>query len=472
MKRRRGRSLVSGTALVLATGAAFFAGSHLRHKESQPRAIQPVRVVQAEERGALTASASRPGGAPAPDVGGLDTFDTVYQLVKRHYADPLPSDTKLARGAVKAMIGRLEDPNSYFLEPAQRTLLETESEGRFEGIGAALFVEPQKKEGYTDHKIVVVAPLGGSPAEKAGLKPGDIITRIDGKWVLGYNPLVTFTKVYERWQGREVTDEELEKARDAARTRIESGVSLLPAQMLLRGDKSVKALASKPRHTLTIERPGAKAPLTIEVETGTTRVSPVSHRLLEGGALYLRIALFTDAAVEAVKGALATLPAGAAGIVLDLRGNPGGAFESAQKIAGLLAGAGPFATEVGPKSKPPVKLLSAAGNAPKVPITVLIDRGTASTAEALAIALAERGVASLAGEKSFGDALVVGLFPLDDGSGFTLTTGKLVSPKGIAWAGAGLTPDVPIAAGTPEEQILSRAVAALRLHPRVAVKPS
>lgn len=455
MKRKQQSGALYGAGVFLAMGVAFAGGAMLK-KSGTPKAkpLTPVRVAEASE-GPSSVHLTAPAGESSES---LATFEEVYRRVENEFTDPLPSDTKLSQGAVSAMVASLEDPHSYFLNPAQRQLIDNEGKGKFSGIGAGLFLRAQKTEGYTDFKIVVVAPLPGSPAAKAGLKPGDVITRIDGKYVLGYNPLVQYIKVVERWQNKAVTDEELEKSRLATQTKITTGIPFAAAQMALRGDGTVKQLAGKTSYPITVQRPGVTAPVTVTVTPGTTEVSPVESKTLPNGAAQIKVAAFTDSAPAAVKAALDKLPKNA-GVVLDLRGNPGGTFPAAQKITGMLVGAGPLVNEVraGGK-KTPIASTGAALGTRK--ITVLVDKGTGSTAEAVAQGLAERG-ATLTGTSTFGDGVAQTLYKLEDGSGFTLTTGKLISPKGVAWTGVGLTPKVAIAPGTPEDQVLARAAATL-----------
>jgi carboxyl-terminal processing protease len=458
--------LVFGAAVVGATSAAFAGGSHLRHRNADAAPLDPVRVVQARDGASLARVAPGNVGGGNADIG-VGTYETVYEFVRRNYVDPLPGDTKMAHGTVKAMIATLEDPNSFYLEPAQKALFDGEAAGRYSGIGAALYVRSFKHDGYTDHKIVVVAPLPGSPAEKAGVRAGDIITRVNGKWILGYNPLVSYMQTVQKVRNGDASEDELRKVVESAQTKIRTGVSFLPAQLFLRGDKSVAALTTSPKVMLTLERAGNKEPITVEVTPAETRVEPVVSKTIDSGAYYIKVATFTDETTAAAKQALAAVPATAPGIILDLRGNPGGSIDAAQGIFGQLAGAGTMAVEIGVKGK---RTPIAAGGRPvtNLPVTVLIDRGTASTAEMLAAGLADSGRGTLAGQATFGDAVSQTLYALGDGTAFTLTTAKLASPKGVSWAGTGLQPQVAITPGTAEDQVLARAVAALKERPRVA----
>lgn len=465
MTRRRSSSLLFGSVLVLATGVAFAGGARLRQGR-QTVAREALKPAVGRAQVAENGHAIAPSEPRAQDFGG--TFETVYALVKDQYYDALPSDSKMARGSVKQMIAALEDPNSYFLEPEQRKLVESEIKGVFSGIGAPLSIQSSKKEGYTDYKLVVVAALAGSPAEKAGLKSGDVITHIDGKWILGYDPMLSFVKVVQRFQNREADEKEYEKARISTRDRLAGGIRLHAAEMILRGDTSMsKVLPKKEKHSLTVLRASSATPIKVDIAFATTTVTDVSSKVLENKAMYLKIPYLKVGVDTEVAKALESFPSDCSGLVIDLRGTSGGSFEAMQRIAGLLAGRGPVALEVGANGKR-ATIMTAEEARVKVPLTVLVDQGTASTAEALAACLNERVGAPLIGEKTFGDALVQGMYLLEDGSGFTLTAGKLLSSKGIAWAGIGLRPQVALAKGTPENEVLSRALATLKGRPQIA----
>ncbi len=461
-KPRGGSSWAFGVALAVATGAAFAGGAFLREQPPPVgriapglRVAAPARFAQAggadaapftNERRAFGGDSSGQGSVADDgaddEKDGVKTFEDVYNLVKEHYVDALPTDTKMSRGAVRAMILSLNDPNSVFLEPEQRAVYEREASGMFAGIGAALYVDSRKRDGFTERKIVVQDALPGSPAEKAGLRTGDVITHIDGKWILGADPLLDYNRVMKKFEARDATEDEVQRAADAAQERIKGGLGLFAAQMQLRQGKD------EPR-TLTVERATSPRPLKIRLTTAETDVATVSgvrpnSARGAGDGAYIAVRALTEKTGDAFAGALAELPASGT-LTLDLRDNPGGSLEAAEEIDRLLTGAksGAFAIEIGAHGKR-TPLVTAQSNAPATSasrtVTVLVNRGTAGVAEALAASLADKGVATLAGGRTFGDASSQTLYPLADGSAFTLTTGKLTSPKGTSWAVTGLLP--------------------------------
>jgi carboxyl-terminal processing protease len=382
----------------------------------------------------------------------------------------------MSHGAIQAMISSLNDPNCYFLEPEQFALLDAEGAGRFSGIGSSLYVRSLKRNGYTDYKIVIVAPLPGSPAEKAGLKPGDVITHVDGKWVLGYDPFLKANKLAERIQAHDTdADEEaLRKEVDAARRKAQGGIGLLPAQMVLRGDRKTIAQLKLPadKRTVTVERPGAAQPITVTLDPATIVAPALSSRTLSDGIGYVKIPIFTEKTTEEFRTALASLPEDR-GLILDLRGNPGGLLDAAMNVEALLSDSGTFGYEVVAGGKQtPLKAATTATAGPARKVIVLVNRGTASVAEAVAASLVDQGVATIVGGQTFGDASVQMAYSLPDGSAFVLSTGKMVGPRRTDWSTTGLMPKVAMAQETPDDQVISKAADLLRKGSQMATAPT
>lgn len=475
-QRSSGRSsLLFVSALAVGTGAAFATGSHLKQRVPGVETVRASSSQLAEARtkgqpGGIAIPHSLSNGKKGPDfASGLSTFETVYQLVEQNFVDKLPTNAALSQGTVKGMLATLNDPNSQFLDTAQHNMLLAEAEGKYAGIGAPLHIKSLKRDGYTEYKLVVVAPVPGSPAEKAGLKSGDIITHVDNKWVLGYDPFLKFAKMAKKIQDRDADadEDEARKELEAAKKRALGGITLMGAYRTLRGDQAIlKTLKLKPdTRTVTVERAGAKSPIKLTMTPGITEVrEAVTTKTLPGGVGYIKVRLLTEKSGEAFRTALAQVPTDK-GLVLDLRGNPGRQLEPAQQIAGSLLSTGAFGYEISAGGKSVALKTKAAPTAgAKAPrkTVVLVDGGTADTAELLAVSLADQGAATLVGGPTFGDAYVQKLFPLQDGSAFTLTTGKLISPNRTDWQAKGLTPRVAVAATASDAQVLGKALDVLK----------
>ena len=475
--RNRKTALFYSSLTLMAIGA-FAAGLQLRESGAGRVTLQSgTRLAQggpaAETRYAFhsagTAANARRGDEDS--VSARRTFETIYNLVQQYYVDKLPADRQLSYGAIKGMIASLNDPHCYFADPDQYALIEAEQRGVYAGIGAALTVRSQPKDGYTEYKIVVAAPLPGSPAEKAGLHPGDIVTHVDNRWVLGYDPFLRANRLADKMERRtdDAQVEELRKEYDAARQRMQGGIGLFAAQMLLRGDTDTAQRLKLPteKRLVTVERPGVKQPLTMEMIPKMTEIPAVTAKTLPDGFGYIRIPAFTTKTLEQFKAALATLP-GNKGLILDLRGNPGGLMEPALGVNALLSSSA-FGYEARAGGKiTPVK--SASPSLANRAVVTLADKGTASVAEGLAAALTENGTGTLVGGPTFGDSTIQTAFSLPDGSAFVLATGKMLSPRRADWAGIGLAPKIPVAQGASDDQWLRRAAETLKQQPRVAVR--
>ncbi len=467
----------TGAAGVLAVGAltvgAFAAGTRLVPRPQGHNLYQPAAAVPASAQNPLTLTSAKssatvaqngavagPGddtdatgdfGADSPAV----TFQQVYQLVKRHYVDSLPTDAKFGHGAAAAMVASLQDPDSRFLEASEVTELNAQSQGTYHGLGAALAVRriPHAKTAdlpvYTEYQLTVVAPLPGSPAEKAGLQPGDMITTINGQWVYNDEWVYTQTKALKALQDDPVS---FNKLVTTLQKRIDGSVSLADAQTKLE-DASAKSIA------LTVTRAGAAQPVPVTLDTtAVTTVPAVTSRSLAGGIGYIKINQFTTNADKEFAAALTGFGTDPKGLVIDLRDCPGGLLESGAAIAARLTSA-PALGYVETKGKKIQTVAVTPGTKVTCPIAVLVNGGTANTAEVLAAAL-QSGGAKLVGTKTFGDASDVKLIMLRDGAGFTMTVGKLLTAGHTEFGGTGIKPDIA-APDTPGSDVLDRALGVL-----------
>lgn len=387
------------------------------------------------------------------------TFQRVYDLLKRNYVDTLPDDSKLGHGAAAAMLASLGDPESRFLEPAEMAELVREAHGEYRGLGAVTAVRKilhpkrgKNEPGYTEFQLTVVAPLPGSPARKAGLKSGDVITELNGRWVASYDLVAARAKDINAAKNDPVALNKLAKEIND-RADPEHALSLAEAQSKLDagGEKPV---------TLTVSRPGEAKPLTLTVDVSApTTLIPVSGKTLPGSIGYLQISQFTQDADTAFASALAKLGPGLKGLIIDLRASPGGLLNVGAAVAGRLTTAQTFALlQTKKQREQPIPIPSA--RAVACPIVVLIDGGTANTSELLAAAL-RAGGSKLIGAPTFGDATDVKPVRLRDGAGFTMTVGKFLTADRADFAGVGLKPDIAVADAPGADAPLQRALAEL-----------
>jgi carboxyl-terminal processing protease len=355
---------------VLAGGALFMAGFSLgRHDFSQP-------------------------GTPASDERAFDPFWNTYHTIVDRYAGGPVDKTKLIEGAIKGMIAALDDPYSSYLtsEEFQATLQGIS--GQFEGIGAE--IGTQNATGATtdcatlgsDCKLVIISPIDGSPAEKAGVKAGDIVLTVDGTSLDGLTV-------------------------DGARDRI-------------RGKKGTEVV-------LTVSRKGAPDPIELTITRDVIVQKEVVTKDLAGETIgYIDVTGFSDNSATSLHQAIvADLAKGENKLILDLRGNPGGFVTAARSVASEFIGNGTiFWQEDAQGNKTPTDAKpGGAATDPSIKLVVLIDKGSASASEIVAGAMRDTHRATLIGETTFG---------------FKLTVAKWLTPDQEWIHHKGIDPDVKV----------------------------
>lgn len=322
----------------------------------------------------------------------FSAFWEAWQLINDDYLNnPSTTNQEKVYGAINGLVDSLNDPYSEFFNPQDNQQFQQDITGDFGGIGAELGAD-------TNGNIVIVAPLKGTPAEQAGLKPKD--------WIVGINGTST------------------------------DGMTVDQAVDLIRGPEGTKV-------TLSILRAGWSAPKDFTIMRAIIQVPNVDFEMLPGGIAHITLNEFTqDADTAFYQSLVKALSDNTTGIVLDLRDDPGGYLEVAVDIAGYFLKPGTLIVkEVG--RAVPEQDFTAQGNGAlaNFPMVVLVNGGSASAAEILAGALRDDRAIPLVGEKTFGKGTVQELEPLPDGSAIKLTVAHWVLPSGRILDHDGLEPD-------------------------------
>ena len=379
---------------------------------------------------------------PNPHIPADQVFEDVLDKVQQYYVDGGGNGARLSNGALARMLASLDDPRTRYLEPGYREARQDALKGRFHGIGAVMCVASIRKNGAEYRQLTVMDVVPGSPAERAGLRPHDVITNIDDHWIIAYSMAVESDRITKK-----TTDEEdrAQQIKDVGK-RFKQGYSLTKALGLLVAGES-KTLK------LTYLRPPLAAPATTVVKTGLTEIDPVEYRVLAGRIGYLRVRQFNARAThefhQALDGAVA---AGARlkGLIVDLRGNPGGVraesaaevdgFMSARKLLARLTKGGAVATlERRPNVREPLTIVGAKP-ALALPRIVLVDHGTANLSEMVAAALRDSG-ARVMGSHTFGDDVLQLFTVFKSGGGIEMTTAHLLTTSGVDLS-RGVEPDI------------------------------
>lgn len=327
----------------------------------------------------------------------LRTFAEVYGRIKNDYVEGV-KDKSLLESAIRGMLGGL-DPHSDYLDKEQYRDLQVGTSGEFGGLG----IEVGMENGF----VKVIAPIDDTPAQRAGLQPGDVIVRIDDKPV--------------------------------------KGMSLSQAVNLMRGKPGTEI-------RLTVLRSDNGQPFTVELERAVVHVASVKSRTLAPGYGYVRISNFQARTTEDMLAAIGKLKSEnngeLKGLVLDLRNNPGGVLNAAVGVSDAFITDGLIVYTEGrlPDSKlqfraGPDDVLSGA------PIVVLVNRGSASASEIVAGALQDHKRALIMGAKTFGKGSVQTIVPIDDSTALKLTTARYFTPLGRSIQAKGIVPDIQLERG-------------------------
>ncbi len=339
--------------------------------------------------------------AAAQDSGRGDTyrlltlFGDVFERVRAEYVDPV-DDKDLIENSINGMLTGLDPHSSYMNAKAFRDM-QVQTKGEFGGLG----IEVTQDNGF----IKVISPIDDTPASKAGIKAGDIITSLDGKTV--------------------------------------QGLSLQDAVDKMRGAPNSKI-------TLTIKREGVDKPVEVSMLREVIHIQVVKQRMEPDNIGYLRLTQFTEQADAGLKQAVKALKQQAGGklkaLILDLRNNPGGLLDQAVAISGDFINQGEIVSTRARHTED-AQRWDAKGNdvIDGLPLVVLINGGSASSSEIVAGALQDHHRAVLLGTRSFGKGSVQTVIPLPGNGAMRLTTARYYTPSGRSIQGEGIAPDVTVA---------------------------
>jgi carboxyl-terminal processing protease len=318
------------------------------------------------------------------------SVDKVYDLLRQNFDGEL-KEQELLEGAKRGLVSASGDPYTEYLSPQETKEFDEGLNGTFSGIGAEL--------GKEEDNIIIVAPIAGFPAEKAGLKSKDIVAEVNGETTYG----LSVTEAVKKIRGPEGTEVTLR---------------------VIRGDKD----------------------LTFKIKRETITIPSVESKVLDDNVGYIKISQFGDDTTQlATKAAqdLANKKVGA--VILDLRGNPGGLLDSAVDVSSLWLPSGKTVLEE-KRGGTVIKTFKSSGSPvfEGVPTIVLIDGGSASASEIVAGALADNGAATLLGAKSFGKGSVQSLERLPDGGALKVTIARWFTPNGKNIDKEGIAPKIAV----------------------------
>ncbi|HOT90507.1 MAG TPA: S41 family peptidase [Anaerolineae bacterium] len=390
--------IIVGIAVIVAalTIGAFAGGFAVGRLTAKPVPVTPIppSVTPAPESKKTTP----PPSTSTPTVPAAENFDyqilqDVLELLDQQFYGEVPDGKTLAYGAVRGMLQTLDDPYTSFVDPQAAAILNEDTSGSFEGIGAMVRM---REDGYLE----IVSLIPGQPAEAAGVLPGDIVLAV------GDQSLV--------------------------------GLGLYEAIGYIRGPAGTEAV-------LKIMRADVEEPITITVVRARIEVPVVEYKMLDNNIAYIRLVEFdanaTDRINDALKELLKNKPKG---LIFDLRANPGGLLDQAIRVADVFLGKGLVAVERNNEGEEH-RFYSYNGDLGEdIPMVVLVDSGSASASEIVAGALQDYGRAVLIGTKTFGKGSVQRLNDLPDGAQLRVTIARWFTPKGRSIHGDGLEPDIKV----------------------------
>jgi carboxyl-terminal processing protease len=374
-----------GLRIVGVVAAAFAAGTALG-----PLVAPPI----------VSALAQEAGGGRAETYRLLDLFGNIFERVKAEYVEPI-NDRDAIESAINGMLQGL-DPHSSYMNARSFRDMQVQTRGEFGGLG----IEVSQEGGY----VKVISPIDDTPAARAGVKPGDLITHLNGSSVQG----LTLQEAVDQMRG-------------------ERGSTL----------------------KVTIRRPGAESPIELSLVREVIRPQVARFRMEGNDIGYVRLSSFNDQTDNALRNAVTTLRRQAGGnlkgIILDLRNNPGGLLDQAIQVSDDFLNQGEIVSTRARRPEDAQRWNAKQGDiTDNLHVVVLVNGGSASASEIVAGALQDHRRAVVMGAKSFGKGSVQTVMPIPGNGAIRLTTARYYTPSGRSIQGLGITPDIEVLA-TREE---------------------
>ncbi len=349
----------------------------------------------------------------------LNLFGEVFERVRAGYVEE-PSDIELIDAAISGMLTSL-DPHSSYMNPKSFRDMRVQTRGEFGGLGIQVTME--------NGLIKVISPIDDTPAARAGILSGDLITHLNDEAVMG----LTLSQAVEKMRGP-----------------VNSPI------------------------TLTIIREGADQPLEFEIVRDIVQIQSVRSRVEEGDVGYIRITTFNEQTFDGLKKAFEKLQAeigddNIKGYVIDLRNNPGGLLDQAIEVSDAFLDRGAIVSTRGRETEESQRYNARTGDLSRhKPVIVLINGGSASASEIVAGALRDHRRATLLGTRSFGKGSVQTIIPLGPNGAIRLTTARYYTPAGVSIQAKGIEPDILVEQELPDELLgnnrVNRGESSLRGH--------
>ena len=410
------------TAGALALGGLLFAGGHALRDRTDAVA----RVTRLEPSEGLLASTQ-----DTPTIPLNDFYVAITDLLKQNYVEPIKDDQKLASGAVRGMVLSLGDPRCAYLDKDEYRAFLNAHEGRYEGIGAEFDLRgsasaPKRVEPGTDEPVddpheaalaghvpylVATMVVPGGPADRAGVRPGDVVAYVDNHWIVDDAEIVRFNKARADFVAKKIPFSTISKLQQALKAKVER--SMMPAKA-----KDRLFLGSSGTVSVVWRRNGVARPT--RIAKGPSAVSPFGIR---NGAITLRFDAQAPARLRAAT-------QGRTAVLLDLRNNVDGDFDSMRRALAVLAPDGVYGTVSTRRKEGSTRLAVVGGNFRPPRVTIRVDRTTRGPAAIFAQALASRRLATLVGGPTGGDLSIREVVSLPDGTGYTLVTGEYHPTEG------------------------------------------